>query len=99
MAFAAIPSHAAPQNPSTRKGMMTKRTRRWWTVGLVALAAGSIFALGSVKCWAGINDEASQETQMKDDDSAKGESTATTGTTKEDAPTVGETDPSAEKDQ
>ncbi len=70
---------------------MTKRARQWWTVGLVALAAGSIFTFGSFKSWAGIDDEASQETQMKDDDSAKQESPAT-NTTKEDAPTAGEKD-------
>ncbi len=78
---------------------MTKRARRRWTVGLVALAAGSIFTFGSFKSWAGIDDEASQDTQMKDGDSAKGESTATTDTTKEDAPTAGEKNQSDEKDQ
>ena len=79
--------------------MMTKRARRRWTVGLVALAAGSIFTFGSFKSWAGIDDEASQDTQMKDGDSAKGESTATTDTTKEDAPTAGEKNQSDETNQ
>ena len=77
---------------------MTKRTRRWWTVGLVALAAGSIFTFGSFKSWAEIDDEASQETQRKDDDSAKPQSPATTDTTNEDVPMAGEKD-QGEKDQ
>ena len=77
---------------------MTKRSRQWWTVGLVALAAGSIFTFGSFKSWAGTDDEASQETQMKDDDSAKPQSPAATDTTHEDAPMAGEKD-QGEKDQ
>ena len=78
---------------------MTKRARRRWTVGLVALAAGSIFTFGSFKSWAGIDDDASQDTQMKGSDSAQGESTATPDTTKEDTPTAGEKNQSDETNQ
>ncbi len=78
---------------------MMKRIRRWWAVGFIALAAGSIFTFGSRTTWAGAEDEPSQETQMKDDDSAKEEGAATTDASKEEAPTAGETGQSGEKDQ
>jgi len=65
----------------------------------VALAAGSLFTFGSLKSWAGSDDGASQEIQMKDDDSAKTESPATTDMTNEAPPTAGEKDQSGEKDQ
>ena len=78
-----------------------KRMQRSWVVGLVALAAGSIFSFSHPASWAASDDEASQDTQMqvpqvKDDDSAKPESAAPTS---EETPTAGEKDQSGEKDQ
>jgi hypothetical protein len=77
-----------------------KRMQRSWVVGLVALAAGSIFSV-SHPLMAASNDEATQDTQMqgtdvKDEDSAKPESAAPTS---EETPAAGEKDMSGEKDQ
>jgi hypothetical protein len=79
-----------------------RRMQRSWVVGLVALAAGSIFSF-SHPSRAASNDEASQEsqmqgTEMKEENSAKTENEAPAPASEE-TPAAGEKDQSGDKDQ